>query len=118
MNTTFNANLQNCLFLKRKDIYEKVSISDILYVEAGGSSLKVVTDSKRQYVLSLNLKNFLQQVQSVDLVRVHRSYIVNPARVDAVRGRLLRVGEKDIPYSESYIPQINHFLPLVRSSIS
>ena len=115
MNPTYNQNLRECLFLKRRDMYEKVNISDILYVEAGGSSLKIVTNSKRSYVLSINLKKFTSQVTNSDLVRVHRSFIVNLAQVDAIKGRLLVVGEKDIPFSDSFIPQIGSYLPVVRT---
>ncbi len=115
MNPTYNQNLRECLFLKRRDMYEKVNISDILYVEAGGSSLKIVTNSKRSYVLSINLKKFTSQVTNSDLVRVHRSFIVNLAQVNAIKGRLLVVGEKDIPFSDSFIPQIGSYLPVVRT---
>lgn len=55
------------------------------------------------------------QVTNRDLVRVHRSFIVNLAQIKAVRGRLLRIGEKDIPYSDSFVPQISNVLPMVRS---
>ena len=115
MNPNYNENLRECLFLKRRDMYEKVKISDILYVEAGGSSLKIVTNSKRSYVLSINLKKFISQVTNTDLVRVHRSFFVNLAQVNAIKGRLLVVGEKDIPFSDSFIPQIGSYLPVVRT---
>ena len=115
MNPHYNEKLRECLFLKRRDLYEKVNISDILYVEAGGSSLKIVTNSKRSYVLSINLKKFTSQVTNSNLVRVHRSFIVNLAQVNAIKGRLLVVGERDIPFSDSFIPQIGSYLPVVRT---
>lgn len=115
MNPNYNSKLRDCIFLKRKDIYEKVQIANILYVEAGGSSLTIVTRSNRKYVLSINLKKFISQVTNEDLVRVHRSFIVNLAQVEAIKGRQLVVGEKDIPYSDSFVPQISRMLPVVRT---
>lgn len=115
MSPKFNTNLRDCVFLKRRDIYEKVAIADILYVEAGGSSLTIVTKTNRRYVLSINLKKFISQVTNEDLVRVHRSFIVNLAQVQAVKGRQLVVGEKDIPFSDSFVPQISNVLPMVRT---
>ena len=115
MNSDFKQSLQDCLYLKRKESYEKVQISDILYVEACGSSLRVATLSGRSYVLSINLKHFKMQVHSDDLVRVHRSFVVNLRHIEAISGRVLSVNGKNIPYSPRFVPAIGSLLPVLRS---
>lgn len=58
----------------RKD--HKLRLSDILFVEAMGDYLKVVTASDEFVVLS-TMKSLMQQLNSPDFMRIHKSYILN-----------------------------------------
>ncbi|MEO1409717.1 MAG: response regulator transcription factor [Bacteroidota bacterium] len=74
--------LHDSFFAKQRDRYVKVDISEILWVAADNVLVEVITTPQR-YLLSTTLKSFCQQIKHPDLIRVHRSYVVNIHRVTA-----------------------------------
>ena len=76
------ANIANCFFLKNKDRYIKIAISDILWVEGDGSSIKIITETG-QLIGMLNLRSFLNQVKHPSLLRIHKSFVINTCKLTA-----------------------------------
>ncbi|MFL9845599.1 LytR/AlgR family response regulator transcription factor [Flavobacterium rhizosphaerae] len=81
----------------------QIPVDDILYFESYGNYLKMYTiKSKRPVVLHGTLVNVLDEVKSPDLIRIHRTYIlnrkyvkkVNLNSVDIYSGRQLPVGRQ------------------------
>lgn len=71
------------LFIRHKGQMVKVLLSEILYVEADRNYCKVNTE-KQTYLLSVPLLNIESQLPSDKFIRVHRSYVVNLQKIDAV----------------------------------
>ncbi len=67
-------------FVKDKDKYCRVTINDILWVEADGSYVKIVTEEEI-LTATMNLSSFLKQITTQLLIRIHRSYAVNFQKV-------------------------------------
>lgn len=88
------------LFLKQDHRYNKVPVDDVLYIEASGSYIYIHTVNEK-YTLAVNLQNFQNKVSNDDLMRVHRSYMVNLRKVDSFETNRLFVGEQEIPISSS-----------------
>ena len=80
-------------------------------------SVVVVTNSQTKYVLPINLKMFSTQFSHPKLIRVHRSYIIQIDRIQAIKGRSLVIQEADIPFSNHFIPDINKLLKLIKTRI-
>lgn len=71
------------LFIRYKNQMIKVLLSDILYVEADRNYCKVNTE-KQAYLLSVPLRNIESQLPPDKFIRVHRSFVVNLQKIDAV----------------------------------
>ncbi len=110
--------LKDCFFAKQKDRYLKVEINDILWVSADNVLVEVQTTKKR-YVLSTTLKSFCQQIDHADLIRVHRSFVVNIQHVMAFsEGQLYlpRSPEpKRIPVGPSYRANFFKHIPRLQT---
>lgn len=89
------------IFVKTGDFHRKVSIDDVLYIEADGSYCKVFAKDQT-YTLSFNLNHFQNEVNTQKLVRVHRSFIINKSHVDGFDKSSLLIKDKIIPVSNTY----------------
>ena len=93
------------IFVKDGDYHMKVPISEILYIEADGSYCNVFTNDGK-FTLSFNLNHFQNEVGSPDLMRVHRSYLINVNQVSGFDKSSILIGKKIIPVSNSHKDQV------------
>lgn len=91
-------------FIKDKDVWHRIDLKDILWIEAGGAYCTIKT-VQRSYTQSVNLRMFNDKFSHPLLVRVHRSYVVNTDKISAIKGNTLIIGEAanaEIPTSDKY----------------
>lgn len=97
------------LFVKHKGRYEKIFQEDILWVEAEDTYSRIKTP-ERNYLVSFTLKALSERLTSEDLIRVHRSHIVNVKKVEAIEDNMLIIEKKLVPVSKSYRESVmKHF---------
>lgn len=89
------------VYVRSKDKYLRTSVKDILYLEAAGSYLKLVTEHM-EYSLSQNLSQFLRKNPIPELQRVHRSFVVNLHKVDSFDTQFLYIGKYKIPIGNNH----------------
>lgn len=93
--------LKHFLFVKDANMYKRINILEILYVEAKGSYSKIVTKD-RSYTLSYNLNYFSKYIDNSLFRKVHRSFVVNLSKVDGFDVSSLKVEGVSIPVSKQY----------------
>ncbi len=91
------------LFIRHKNELVKVLLTQILYAEADRNYCKIYTE-KQTYLLSVPLRNIESQLPSSLFIRVHRSYVVNLQKIDAIS-----------EYHE-YLTIQSHQVPIARRS--
>lgn len=91
----------NSVFIKLNEKHMRVPILDILYLEASGSYLKLVT-AKGEFFLSQNLSQFMRKNPISKFLRVHRSYVVNMDCVDSFDQDFIYLGLFRIPISDKH----------------
>lgn len=101
VNEEFGALIHRCLFIKSNGKYRKLCPVDILFVEAAGSYVHIQTTEER-FTLTQNLSNFLKKNPIENIIRVHRSYLVNLSKVDSFADSFLFIKDHKLPISESY----------------
>lgn len=79
---------------------QKVYFQDILYIEGLKEYVRIVCPNNR-FVTLESLKNMEELLPSPDFIRVHKSYIVNKRKVQALEGNQLEIGKTKIPISRS-----------------
>lgn len=88
-------------FVRTGGRHRKIKSEDLLYIEADGSYVKVVT-AQGQFTIAQNLSTFQRKVNLPCLMRVHRSYLVNVNRVESFDETYIYVEKNPIPLSKSY----------------
>lgn len=89
------------IFVKVKHRIIKVHYSDILWVEAYDNYSFIVT-TEQKYLVSSTLKDMEQKLPSQNFVRVHRSYIANLDKIEALEENSVVFAKGDIPIGKSY----------------
>lgn len=96
------------IFVKDKFRFERVFLSDIQFLEADGNYVKMALQNK-EYLLASTLSNLFEKITQPDLIRTHRSYVINVEKVDAIEGNRLFIGEKEIPVGRNYREEVNKY---------
>lgn len=97
----YDALIHQCLFIKVNGKHRKICPDDILFVEAAGSYVHIQATNER-FTLTQNLSNFLKRNPIENILRVHRSYLINLMKVDAFEDSFIFLGTHKIPLSDSY----------------
>lgn len=98
------------VFVRHKGRLQKVSISDIDYVEANADYVNIITPETK-YVVHSSMKNIQTKFPSKKFARVHRAYIVNLEKVKTIEENTLYLGVHALPigrlYKENLLQQLN-----------
>jgi len=89
------------VFLKADKKIHKINLDSILYIEAVGDYMKVVTESG-QLLVNETMKKMLEDFPASRFIRVHKSFIVAINRIKYIEGNFIRIAEKDIPVGATY----------------
>jgi len=94
-----------------KQGYEKfkINIPDIVYLEAMKDYTRIVTQNG-QYLVLCTLSNMISQLPGDKFVRIHRSYVVNLGRVDALKGGKVYLRAHELPVGKLYKKLLNDLL--------
>ncbi|MFN0014908.1 MAG: LytR/AlgR family response regulator transcription factor [Saprospiraceae bacterium] len=88
------------LFIKVHDRTLRLILKDVLWVEAYDYYSKVVTP-QRELLVTQTLKRFDEVLASTpEMMRVHRSYMVNLMHIDEIGDSFLTINNQQIPISK------------------
>ncbi|MEQ8424651.1 MAG: response regulator transcription factor [Cyclobacteriaceae bacterium] len=97
----YEAYIHKCLFIRSNGKHKKICSENIHFVEAAGSYVHIQTDGDR-FTLAQNLNNFLKKTPLDNVLRVHRSYVININKVDSFDDSWLFIKNHKIPISDTY----------------
>jgi DNA-binding LytR/AlgR family response regulator len=88
----------------------KVTLKDLLYVEALADYVMLHTLSHR-YIAHSTMKGIERKLTPKEFIRIHRSYIINTEKIDAIEDLSVLINKKYIPigtsYKENFIKRLN-----------
>jgi two-component system LytT family response regulator len=93
------------LFVKTNGKLLRINFEDVLYIEALSTYVLLITD-KQKHIVGGTLKNMEERLPFRHFVRVHRSYIVNLHRVEALEDNMLKLGQHEVPVSRAYQDEV------------
>lgn len=94
--------LNDHIFIKDSYAFKKVRLDDILYLEADGAYCHLHCKGGR-FTFSENLSYFEQKLQfAKELVRVHRSYIINVNHIQKMNEGTIWIGDTEIRIGKTY----------------
>jgi len=97
------------IFIKSDKKVYKIDFENILYIEATGDYVKVVT-TDNQYLVNNTLKNLLEELPGSEFIRVHKSYIISRDKIKFVEGNYIKIGNTDVPIGAAYKEEISGWL--------
>ena len=102
---------EDYLFLKVEYQLVRLAYSDILYIEGLKDYVKVHLQSASRPILSLtSLKSLEEKLPSRRFMRIHRSFIVNLDKIQAITRNTVQIGEHIITVSDNYKEAFNQFV--------
>jgi DNA-binding LytR/AlgR family response regulator len=90
------------IFIRADFSLVKIPLDDILYIEGLADYLKIHIRDRKTIVARMTMKDMMEKLPSADFIRVHRSYILPFAKIEAVRGTTIIVGEMEFPIGRTY----------------
>ncbi|HTF29943.1 MAG TPA: response regulator transcription factor [Flavitalea sp.] len=79
----------------------KIFIDDILYIESLKEYIQIVTTNKT-ILTKFQLTQIEELLTKMKFIRVHRSFIVSKAKIDAFSATEVEIAGKEIPIGRSY----------------
>jgi len=92
---------QDTLFVKHKQVFQKVNLADILYLKSEHVYVKIKVSSNKEYLVRASLSKFLEKLPTY-FFKIHRSYIINLKFVDSVGFTNLIVAGTELPFGKGY----------------
>lgn len=93
-------------FVKEQNGYTKVKVEDILFVKSLENYIQIYTqDATHTTLASLN---FIEGKLGPKFMRIHRSYLVNLARIDTFTNETIIVRGHELPIGGQYLEQFKN----------
>lgn len=101
----------NHLFVKSEYKLIRINLDDIEYIESQREYIKIKLINSHSVMTQLSLSSIEEQLPSGRFMRVHRSFIVNLAKISVIdRNRIVFDGKVYIPVSEQYKERFQEYI--------
>jgi len=90
------------IFIRADFSLVKIPLDDILYIEGLADYLKIYIKDRKTIVARMPMKDIMEKLNSDDFIRVHRSFILPFRKIEAVKGNIIIIGEKEFPIGRTY----------------
>ena len=102
--------VNNDIFIKQNYQFVKFSLKEILYLEADNIYTNIITIQKK-YVIRQSIGNVHDRLLIKNLIRVHRSFVVDISKIDSFNENEVIVQGYVIPISRTYKDEfMRHFI--------
>ena len=88
-------------FVKSENSYQKISLSEILYVKGEGAYTRIQKVDGRHVVRAL-LKEFEFLLNRKGFIKTHRSYIVQLDKIDKIFKKHIELQDQEVPLHKEY----------------
>ncbi|MDG1276836.1 MAG: response regulator [Algoriphagus sp.] len=110
LENSFHESHEDRIFIRNQNKLIKVMIDDIIWVEAERNYCKIIT-AQQDYLIVSPLNKLCEKIDPKRFVRIHRSYMVNFSKLEAVtethvelKGKILPIGKQ---YKEDLFRMVN-----------
>ena len=96
------------IIIKQGHDKHKLPLQDIIYLEAMKDYTRIKTNST-QYLVLTTLSGILDKLPADSFIRVHRSYVVNRAKVDGIEKNKINIQSHSLPIGKLYKNALKSF---------
>lgn len=90
------------LYVKVDGRFVRLDLTDVLFIESIGDYVVFHTEKKEKLIVHSTLKNIDAKINNAKFLKVHRSYIVNLAKIVDIEETNLVIKDKVIPISRAH----------------
>jgi DNA-binding LytR/AlgR family response regulator len=99
------------IFVKSDYKQVKIILSDVLYFEGLKDYVKIHLAGQTWPILSLiSLKHLEEQLSDVQFMRLHRSFIVNLNKIEAIERGCVIINKNTIPVADNYKERFQQYI--------
>lgn len=98
-NKTINTE-SDFIFIKHNEVFEKVTLDTILYVESQKNYLLIITIEK-EYRLRCTITEFITKLPD-NFIKTHKGFIVNKNNIQGFNSNFITIGALKIPISKTH----------------
>jgi DNA-binding LytR/AlgR family response regulator len=98
---SFHESHEDRIFIRNQNKLIKVMLDDIIWVEAERNYCKIIT-SQQDYLIVSPLNKLCEKIDPKRFVRIHRSYMVNFSKLEAVTETHVELKGKILPIGKQY----------------
>lgn len=99
--TNEKSEASNRIFVQSNKKHIQLETENILYIEATGNYIKIVTTTET-ITIREKFSTFLEQLPKNDFVQVHKSFAVAPKQINSVEGNIISISNDKIPIGKMY----------------
>jgi DNA-binding LytR/AlgR family response regulator len=104
--------LHEIIFIKENNLFHKVEIKDIHYIESENVYLTIHT-SKKNYLVRAKLSDFINNFSHGYFIRVHRSFAINVKYLETINSLSVKVAGVEIPVHKNYKQDLLKMIPSI-----
>ncbi|MGQ8336149.1 LytR/AlgR family response regulator transcription factor [Sunxiuqinia sp. A32] len=94
------------LMVKADKKLHRIELDHLLYVEAMGDYIRLITTDKNLTVYE-RLSNFAEKLPADQFCRIHKSYLVSLSKIEYIEANQVKIGEVKLPVSATYREQLS-----------
>lgn len=88
------------IFIKTENRLEKIVLNEIKFIEGMRDYRRIHTEHKK--IMTLQTFSELEKLMSSEIVRVHKSYMVNINKIESIERNRIKIESETIPISDTY----------------
>ena len=89
------------IYVKENKKVIKLHLNDILYVEGLSEYVQIYT-GKKKIITKTSMTNMQEKLPDTSFMRIHKSFIVSMAKIEAFTAHSIEVPGKELPIGRSY----------------
>lgn len=98
------------IFLRSDKKHTQIFIDTILYVEAAGNYVKVITKSNNAIIVREKFSDLMELLPENDFIQVHKSFAVAIKYINSIEGNRIMICDFIVPIGKLYKMNVNGLL--------
>jgi two-component system, LytTR family, response regulator len=94
----------------------KINVTDILYIESLKDYIKITTADGKSVTSKYKISDIEAELEGNYFLRIHRSFIINSAKITAFTNNEIEINGVEIPIGASYKDTVILFLDELKNS--
>lgn len=105
---------EHTLFIKTGTRYEKISIEEIVYIQAKGKYTEIHF-GEGKHLMRMSLATFVTVFKKIKWLRIHKSFFVNASYISSITANEVTVSNATLPIGRAYRADLIEKLHAIRS---